>query len=112
MKALPFRPAHRLHARVSGGPEWLKGRAEVLYQSLQFINRTQTLWLQERVFVNVGLTARPWKAPTVTVSVEVKNLFDVQTQDLDGYPLPPRSVFVTLGLAWDVSPAPTTLAVR
>lgn len=112
LKALPFRPAHRLHARVSGGPDWLKGRAEVLFQSAQFTNRTETLSLPARAFVNVGLTARPWKTPLVTVSVELKNLLDVQTQDLDGYPLPPRSLFVTLGLAWDVAPAPTTLAVR
>ena len=110
LKALPFRPAHRLHARVSGGPDWLKGRAEVLFQTAQFTNRTETLSLPARAFVNVGLTARPWKAPMVTVSVELKNLLDVQTQDLDGYPLPPRSLFVTVGIAWDsTAPSPPTL---
>ena len=105
LKALPFRPAHRVHGRISGGPEWLKGRAEVLFQSAQFINRTETLMLPERAFVNVGLTARPWKSPLITASVELKNLLDVQAQDLDGYPLPPRSVFVTIGVSWDSKPA-------
>lgn len=105
LKALPFRPAHRVHARLAGGPEWLKGRAEVLFQSAQFMNRTETLTLPERAFVNVGVTARPWKTPLVTVSVELKNLLDVQAQDLDGYPLPPRSVFVTVGLSWESQPA-------
>ncbi|MDP2274570.1 MAG: TonB-dependent receptor [Archangium sp.] len=114
LKALPFRPAHRLHARVSGGPDWLKGRVEVLFQTAQFTNRTETLSLPARAFVNVGLTARPWKDPLVTVSVELKNLLDVQTQDLDGYPLPPRAVFVTVGVAWDarVTAPQNTLAVR
>jgi vitamin B12 transporter len=31
--------------------------------------------------------------------VQVKNLFDVQGQDLDGYPLPGRAAFVTLALS-------------
>jgi iron complex outermembrane receptor protein len=104
LKALPFRPAHRLHARVAGGPDWLKARAELLFQSSQFTNRTETLVIPARAFVNVGLTARPFKQPLVTVSAEVKNLLDTQTQDLDGYPLPPRSVFFTLGFGWDASP--------
>ena len=112
LKALPFRPAHRLHARVSGGPDWLKGRAEVLFQSAQFTNRTETLSLPARAFVNVGLTARPFKEPLVTLSVELKNLLDVQTQDLDGYPLPPRSVFFTIGIAWDSKPPVVTTRVE
>ena len=112
LKSLPFRPAHRLHARVSGGPEWLKGRAELLFQSSQFTNRTETLSLPARAFVNVGLTARPWKSPLVTLSVELKNLLDVQTQDLDGYPLPPRSIFFTVGIAWDARPQVVTTRVE
>ena len=112
LKALPFRPAHRLHARVSGGPDWLKGRAEVLFQSAQFTNRTETLALPARALVNVGLTARPWKVPLVTVSVELKNVLDVQSMDFDGYPLPPRAFFVTVGIAWDAVPSSPNLATR
>ncbi len=105
LKSLPFRPHHRVHARVSGGFDWLKARAEVLFQSAQFTNRTETLSLPERAFVNVGLTAMPWKDPQVTISAELKNVLDVQTQDLDGYPLPPRAFFVTVGFAWEPRPA-------
>ncbi len=112
LKSLPFRPAHRLHARISGGPDWLKARAELLYQAAQFTNRTETLVLPERAFVNVGLTARPWKDPLVTVSVELKNLLDVQAQDLDGYPLPPRSLFVTVGFAMPLTRFPRIGAVQ
>ena len=106
LKALPFRPRHRVHARVSGGPEWLRGRAELVFQSEQFMNRTQTLAIPARAMVNVGVTVMPLhavlKEPRVTVSAELKNVLDVQTQDVDGYPLPPRAVFVTAGLQWDV----------
>lgn len=100
LKALPFRPAHRVYARVAAGPEWLRARAEVLVQSEQFQNRTGTLVLPARAFVNAGVAVTPWTAPRVMVSAELKNLLDVQSQDVDGYPLPPRSFFVTLGLAW------------
>lgn len=105
LKALPFRPAHRVHARISGGVDWLRARAEVLFQTAQFTNRTETLVLPARAFVNVGVTATPFKNPQVTVSAELKNVLDVQTQDLDGYPLPPRAFFVTLGFAWEPKPA-------
>lgn len=101
LKSLPFRPAHRLTARVSGGVPLLRGHAEVLFQSAQFMNRTETLAIGPRAFVNVGVSSTPWKNPAVTVSFEVKNLLDVQTQDLDGYPLPPRAAFFTLAMAWD-----------
>lgn len=99
-KPLPFRPAHRVSARVVAGLDWLKARAEVLFQSEQFQNRTATLALPARAFVNAGVTVMPWRHPEVTVSAELKNLLDVQSQDVDGYPLPPRALFVTLGLAW------------
>lgn len=105
LKALPFRPQHRVHARVSGGPWWLKGHAEVLYQSLQFTNRTESLSIPQRVLVNLGVTVTPWRRPRVSVSAEVKNLLDVSTQDLSGYPLPPRAFFVTVGFAWEPAPA-------
>jgi iron complex outermembrane receptor protein len=105
LKSLPFRPKHRVHARVSGGPEWLRARAEVVYQSEQFMNRTETLVLPGRALMNVGVTTQPlyaWvKSPRITVSAEMKNVLDVQTQDLDGYPLPPRAFFVTVGVQWE-----------
>ena len=94
-----------MHARLSGGVDWLRARTEVLFQTAQFTNRTETLVLPARAFVNVGVTATPFKNPQVTVSAELKNVLDVQTQDLDGYPLPPRAFFVTLGFAWEPKPA-------
>ncbi len=103
LKALPFRPAHRLSARVTVGPSWLLGRAELLAQSEQFQNRTEKLVLPARAFVNVGLSSSPPPFPAVTVSLEVKNLLDAQSQDVDGYPLPPRAAYLTLAVAWDAA---------
>ncbi|MBL8956686.1 MAG: TonB-dependent receptor [Myxococcaceae bacterium] len=107
LQPLPYRPAHKVHARLAIGPKWLYARGEVLYQSEQFVNRTATLTLPGRVFVNVGatcvLTPSPsW--PSLSLSFELKNLLDAQGADLDGYPLPPRAAYLTLGLSWDVVP--------
>jgi len=101
LKALPFRPAHRVAARVSGGLRWLRAHADILFQSAQYMNRTETLSLDARAFVNVGVSSTPFSRPDVTLAFEVKNLFDVQTQDVNGYPLPPRAAFFTLAVAWE-----------
>jgi len=107
LQPLPYRPRHKLHARLAIGPKWLYARGEVLYQSEQFVNRTGMLSLPARVFVNAGatcvLTGSPsW--PSLSLSFELKNLLDAQGADLDGYPLPPRAAYLTLGLSWDVIP--------
>ncbi|MCA2977371.1 MAG: TonB-dependent receptor [Myxococcaceae bacterium] len=99
LKALPYRPRHRVTGRVVAGPDWLRARAEVLVQSEQFVNRTEAVALPARAFVNVGIAAMPWKNPRVTLAFDVKNVLDVQSQDVDGYPLPPRAAFLSLGVA-------------
>lgn len=104
LNPLPYRPRHKLHARVAIGPKWLYARGEVLYQSEQFVNRTATLSLGSRAFVNAGATCELLQAPKLTLSFELKNVLDVQGADLDGYPLPPRAAYLTLGLSWDVVP--------
>lgn len=101
LKALPFRPNHRLSARVLAGVPLAMARAEVVFQSAQFMNRTETLSLPSRALVTVGVSSTPFKNPALTVAFEVKNVLDVQTQDVDGYPLPPRAAYLTLGFAWD-----------
>ncbi|MGV3625106.1 MAG: TonB-dependent receptor plug domain-containing protein [Archangium sp.] len=105
LKSLPFRPAHRLHTRIAAGPDWLKARAELVFQSSQFTNRTETLSVPDRAIVNLGVTVTPSQQPRISISAELKNLLDVQTWDYDGYPLPPRAFFVTLGVAWEPNPS-------
>lgn len=102
LKTLPYRPMHKVHARASVGPRWLRARGEVLWQSEQFTNRTETVSLAARAFVNVGVVVQPLASrPTVALALEVKNVLDVTSQDLDGYPLPSRAAYLTLSVAWD-----------
>jgi vitamin B12 transporter len=105
LKTLPYRPRHKLHARASVGPRWLRARGEVLWQSEQFTNRTETVALGARAFVNLGLVLQPVSTPSTTVAIafELKNLLDVTSQDLDDYPLPSRGAYLTLSVAWDDS---------
>ncbi len=104
LKSLPYRPLHKLHARASLGPRWLRARGEVLWQSKQFTNRTETVALTSRAFVNVGLVVQPVSSSaTVALSFELKNALDVASQDLDGYPLPSRGAYLTVSFAWDAS---------
>jgi vitamin B12 transporter len=99
LKQLPYRPRHKLSARVTGGPRWLTGRVEVAAQSSQFLNRTEEAVLPGRAFVHTGLSSTFGRTPELTLSVELKNLFDAHAEDLDGYPLPGRSAYVTLAVA-------------
>jgi iron complex outermembrane receptor protein len=101
LKSLPFRPTHRVVARLAVGPPIFRGSGELQFQSQQFQNRTETLVLGDRAFFNVGISSLPWKKPQLMLSLEIKNLFDVQSQDMDGYPLMPRGFFATLSVAWE-----------
>jgi vitamin B12 transporter len=97
---LPYRPRQLGSARLQAGPDWLRVHVGVEGRSFVTVNRSGALSLPGHVFVNTGLDVVVWnRAPRVTASVQLNNLFDVQGQDLDGYPLPGRAVFATLALA-------------
>ncbi len=97
--AVPFRPEHRFAGRFALGVPLAKLQAELIYQSAQFQNRTETRILGERAFFNVGISSIPWKKPQVMISLEAKNILDVHSEDFDGYPLQPRSLFLTVGIS-------------
>lgn len=97
---LPYRPRHKLWARVLAGPRWLNGRVELAAQSAQFLNRTEELTLPGRAFVHAGLSTTFGRAPELTLSVELKNVFDARAEDLAGYPLPGRSLYATLSASF------------
>ena len=98
-KDLPYRPRHRVVGRVNGGLQWVRARAEVDLQSEQTVNRTGTIALPARAYVNVGITATVWKAPRISAAFDVKNVLDTQSSDFDGYPLPGRAAYLTLSFA-------------
>lgn len=99
LKELPYRPRHKARARASFGPEALRAHLEVDYQSAAAMNRTGTLTLPGRVLLSAGVSYRVFSAPRLVASVVAKNLLDVHSQDFDGYPLPGRSLFLTLTAA-------------
>jgi vitamin B12 transporter len=99
-RGLPYRPRQLGSGRLAAGPTWLSAHVDVEGRSMVTVNRTGALSLPGHVFVGAGLDVVVWnRGPRLTVSVQVKNLFDVQGQDLDGYPLPGRAAFVTLALS-------------
>lgn len=111
-KELPYRPRHKLSARVTGGPRWLTGRIEVASQSAQFTNRTEEAVLPGRTFVHAGASSTFGHSPELTLSVELKNVFDAHAEDLNGYPLPGRSAYVTLTAAFGGSSSSSTPSQR
>ncbi len=97
---LPYRPRQLGTGRLAVGPAWLLAHLDVAGRSMVTVNRTGSLSLPGHVFVGAGLDVVVWnRGPRLTASLQVNNLFDVQGQDLDGYPLPGRAAFVTLALA-------------
>jgi len=104
-KELPYRPRQLGSGRLAVGPEWLLAHVDVQGRSMVTVNRAGALSLPGHVFVGTGLDALVWNhGARLTASVQVNNIFNVQGQDLDGYPLPGRSVFVTLALGLGESP--------
>jgi iron complex outermembrane receptor protein len=100
LKDLPYRPRHALSARLSGGPRLLSAHVDVAAQSAQFFNRTEELRLAPRAFVHAGVQSQFGSAPAFTLALAVKNVLDTHAEDFDGYPLPGRSVYATLSLAF------------
>ena len=96
LRELPYRPRHKLSARVLGGPKWLTGRVELVGQSAHFLTRDGALSLPGRAFVHAGVSSTFGSRPELTVSCEVKNLFDARAEDFVGYPLPSRGVYLSV----------------
>ncbi|OJH42411.1 TonB-dependent receptor plug domain-containing protein [Cystobacter ferrugineus] len=101
LRELPYRPRHKLFARVLGGPRWLTGRVEVLAQSAHALSRDGVLTLPGRAFVHTGVSSTFGSRPELTVSLEVRNLFDARAEDFVGYPLPGRAVYVSVSGAFE-----------
>lgn len=96
---LPYRPRQLGTGRLAGGPDWLRAHVDVQGRSMVTVNRSGSLTLPGHVFFGAGLDVVVWsRAPRFTASVQVNNLSNVQGQDLDGYPLPGRAIFLTLAL--------------
>ena len=100
LRELPYRPRHKLAARVLGGPRWLTGRVELVGQSAHFLTRDGAMSLPGRAFVHAGLSSTFGSRTELTVSCEVKNLLDTHAEDFVGYPLPGRAVYLSVAGAF------------
>lgn len=98
---LPYHPRHRFHARAEVRLWRVSAHADLDAQSAQYTNRNRTDSLPGRARADAGLSVLAHRGAGLYVHGEVKNLFDQRGQDLYGYPLPGRSVFV--GLRLDLS---------
>ena len=74
-----------------------------------WLNRSNTQSIAGRVLVDAGVDVMVVRHPQVVVSFNGTNLGDVQTRDLDSYPLPGRAFLATLTVRLDLQrPAAST----
>jgi len=98
-KELPQRPRNRAFARVSIDPGVAGGHLEAQYVGLQYLDARNIHSAPASLVVNAGAFARILRSPEVRIGAEVKNLLDDRTlQDGFGYPLPSRTLLVTLSV--------------
>jgi outer membrane receptor protein involved in Fe transport len=96
-KELPQRPRNRAYVRASVDPGVAGGHLEVQYVGLQYLDARNLHSAPASLVVNAGAFARILRSPEVRIGAEVKNLLDDRTlQDGFGYPLPSRTLLVTL----------------
>ena len=103
-KYLPNRPGLEAHARLSWSGGGLAAFYEYDYVSGNYWNAYNGIapnnkgpLFDIRRFHGLGLTL-PSGLPRTSVNVEVKNLTDERVEDVMGYPLPGRAVFLTLSI--------------
>jgi len=103
-KPLPFRPQHQLFLRTQAGPRWLSAFAEWHFQSSQTRNSFGNLSWPARSLLNAGLKSQCLQHPNLQVGLSFKNLLNAHSQDMAGYPLPPRGLFLSLSLGLERAP--------
>jgi len=77
-------------------------------QSLMWLNRSNTQFIAGRVLLDAGIDVRVLHRPDVVLSLNATNLGDVQTRDLDAYPLPGRAYLATLTVRLDAPRTPSS----
>jgi outer membrane receptor protein involved in Fe transport len=96
-KELPQRPRNRAFARVSVDPGVAGGHLEAQFVGAQYLDARNIQSVPASLVVNAGAFARILRNPEIRIGAEVKNLLDDRTlQDGYGYPLPSRTLLVTL----------------
>jgi outer membrane cobalamin receptor len=99
-KDLPYRPRHRLYARVAlEQPGW-GGHVEAHWVGSQFHDARNLRPFSSTTAVNAGASLRLLARPDLRLSLEVKNVLDDRTVvNAFGNPLPARTVLLTVRVA-------------
>ncbi|HVP60090.1 MAG TPA: TonB-dependent receptor [Myxococcaceae bacterium] len=105
LKEIPYRPRHRGTLRLVLGPERIHLHATMRAQSQVWLNRSNTQAIAGRVLVEAGIDVMAVRRPEAVLSVNATNVGDVQTRDLDAYPLPGRAFLATLTVRLDLARA-------
>ncbi len=93
---IPGRPRHTGFARAEGHWDVFTPFVEFHYIGGNFVTAANTKLLPERKIWNVGLTTRA--GDYVTLGMEAKNVGNDEAVDVRGFPLPGRSVFMTVSV--------------
>ena len=105
LKEIPFRPRHRGTLRLAFQAERVRVHGTMRAQSLMWLNRSNTQSIAGRVLVDAGVDVLVFRRPEVVLSFNATNIGDVQTRDLDAYPLPGRAYFASLTMRFDLGRA-------
>jgi iron complex outermembrane receptor protein len=94
---LPRKPRHRLFARVAVDAAAAGAHVEAQWISRQWLDTANVVAIPAALTFGAGASVQLWRAAGLRLHVEARNLLDDRTLgDTYGYPLPGRSVFVTL----------------
>jgi len=98
-KTLPYRPKHTHNLNIETDYSGLFIRLSASYVTKRFISIANTIALPSYTTADASIG---WKYSTYGVpfqiQCEVKNLFDLEYQIMDGFPMPPREFRITIGL--------------
>ena len=92
-KQLAQRPGREGYVQAVWEPGALGLGADVHYLADNFLDRYNTYWIGSRTLVGAWISFAPRRWP-VRVSLEGKNLGDRRVEDVAGFPLPGRTVFI------------------
>ena len=96
-RRLPQRPGRQAYARLDFGRGRVRAATDVQYIADNYLDLRNTYRVASRTLVGASLSCAAF-ANGARVVVEGKNLGDNRISDVGGFPLPGRSVFVSLDL--------------
>jgi len=107
---LPGRPSHKANLHLEAHGDFKKNFfggsvfGDMQYVSALPVNAQNTVFIAERVSINLGATAKllpkDGRFGAFTLTFASKDITNAQIYDARGFPLPRRSFFITLGAKW------------